>query len=376
MPESTAPPTCSVLVPVLNEAAAIRRAVAAMSAQKLAGGIEILLIDGGSVDGTREILAELAGADPRIRLLENPRGLIPAALNIGLAQARGRYVARMDAHSVFGPDYLARGIARLERGDCAWVSGPQLPVGENRASRAIALALSSWLGSGPSRRWASRQDGAELELDSGVFCGVWARETLLAFDGWDEGWRCNEDSEMAGRFHARGKRLICLPAMVARYSPRPSLPALFRQYRQYGEFRTRTAVRHPHTLRRSHMLAPTVTLMIPAAALPWLWVAIPARVGLALYLLALTSAGHQARRAGAQAAEAALVPVVLATMHLAHGSGFLQGMLRHGVPVAALARVLGAGRLSRRLGRGPVPVQSPALSAPTPRPSLSAVRHG
>ena len=102
---------------------------------------------------------------------------------------------------------------RLRRGDTRWVSGPQVATGDGPVSRAVALALRTPLGRGGSRKWGT-SDGAvteEYELDSGVFAGVWERDTLLEYGGWDEGWPRNQDSEMAGRFLARGERLICLP---------------------------------------------------------------------------------------------------------------------------------------------------------------------
>src|SRR3954468_18910476 len=126
----------SVLVPVLNEAKGLREIVAAMRAQRLDGELELLFVDGGSDDGTRDILAELAAGDPRIRVLDNPRRLIAPALNIGLAAARGEFVARMDAHTLYPPDYLQRGIERLRRGDGAGGAGAQLPSRDGGAGGA------------------------------------------------------------------------------------------------------------------------------------------------------------------------------------------------------------------------------------------------
>src|SRR6059058_4726026 len=141
--EETEQIDASVLVPVLNEEAHIREAVDAMRAQEFEGTIEFLFMDGGSTDGTRAILEELAAEDPRIRVLDNPGRTTPHALNVGLAAARGDYVARMDAHTYYPDNYLARGVERLRRGDVAWVAGPAIPRGEGRWSRRVALALNS-----------------------------------------------------------------------------------------------------------------------------------------------------------------------------------------------------------------------------------------
>src|SRR3954469_19254733 len=149
----------SVLTPVLNEEAHIRETVAAMRRQEFPGSVEFLFIDGRSSDRTRAILEELAEDDPRIRVLDNPNRTTAYALNIGLAASRGRYVARMDAHTRYPPRYLALGVERLERGDVVWVAGPQIPHGEGVWSRRVALALESGLASIGSRRWGDG-DGA------------------------------------------------------------------------------------------------------------------------------------------------------------------------------------------------------------------------
>src|SRR5881392_1546197 len=103
--EETEQIDASVLVPVLNEEEHIREAVAAMRAQEFDGTIEFLFMDGGSSDRTRAILEELSEDDARIKVLDNPHRTTAHALNVGLAAARGTYVARMDAHAFYPPTY-------------------------------------------------------------------------------------------------------------------------------------------------------------------------------------------------------------------------------------------------------------------------------
>src|SRR3954452_17625634 len=100
----------SVLTPVLNEEAYIEAAARAMLAQRLEGSIEFIFVDGRSEDRTVEKLRELAAADPRVMVLDNPRRSTPVALNIGLRDARGEFIARMDAHTHYPADYIARGV--------------------------------------------------------------------------------------------------------------------------------------------------------------------------------------------------------------------------------------------------------------------------
>jgi len=166
----------SVLVPVLNEERHIRESVAAMLSQRYDGAIEFLFMDGRSEDRTKAILQEMSAAEPRIRVLDNPRQRTTFGLNIGLQNARGDYIVRMDAHTEYPPEYVAKGIERLQRGDgVEWVTGPQVPHGVGPWSRRVAIALRSWLGAGGSAKWEATE---EKDIDTGVFTGVWRRATL------------------------------------------------------------------------------------------------------------------------------------------------------------------------------------------------------
>ncbi len=325
---------CSVLVPVLNEESHIERTVAAMCGQRFPGVIEFLFADGGSSDRTREILDSLAERDPRIRIFDNPNRSVSSGLNVALRHARGRWVARMDAHTEYPADYLALGVERLQRGGTRWVSGPQIPKGDNAVSRAVALALRTPLGRGGSRKWGveGNREADEITLDSGVFAGVWERATVLEYRGWDESWPRNSDSEMAGRFLARGEHLICLPAMGAAYTPRGTFSGLWRQYLDYGVYRAKTAARHPHTLRRSHLLPPGLVLDTAFAAFGPRRIRPAARLGLGAYVATLASVAARScvsERNG----DALLVPFALAVMHFAHGAGFILGVCRYGLPL-------------------------------------------
>jgi succinoglycan biosynthesis protein ExoA len=333
-------PAVSVLVPVLNEERYLERALALMCAQKVPGDLEILVIDGGSTDASRQIAEQVGAADQRVRIFDNPARDTPHALNIGLREARGEHIARMDAHTWYPNDYLARGIERLRRGDAVWVSGPQLAESDGSPwSRRVTLALHTPLGVGGA---SFRRAGEEREVDSG-FTGVWRRETLLKHGGWDEAWPNDQDTELAARIRESGGHIVCVPEMAAKYVPRASLQALVRQYWRYGHYRVKTAVRHPATMRRSHVLAPSVVIALVAAVVPGPWRR-PARLGITAWLTALVGTATREAARGSPGRDAAALPVVYAAMHLPWGAGFLVGCARFGLPVRALARVAGLRR--------------------------------
>jgi hypothetical protein len=208
------------------------------------------------------------------------------------------------------------------------------------------MALNSGLTTIGSRKWrAGAEDGdspGEVELDTGVFAGVWKRSTLEAHGGWDPGWPINQDSELAARVIAAGGRIVLLPEMGAEYVPRNTLQGLARQYWRYGLYRGKTSRYHANSLRRSHMLAPGVAAALVASVAAPRVVRLPARLGVAAYGASLVAVSARTREPGAER-DAAALPVVFAIMHVTWGFGFLWSMFRFGPPVAALARLAGLG---------------------------------
>ena len=337
----------SVLTPVLNEEEHIREATAKMLSQRFAGTIEFIFIDGASDDRTVEILQELQRTDPRVRIIDNPRRSTPISLNIGLAEARGAFIARMDAHTLYPEDYLARGVARLQRGGAAHVSGPQLARGDGTWSRRVALALDTPLGRGGAQ--FRQANNGEIEVDSG-FTGVWPRSVLEAHGGWNEDWHNDQDFELAARIRGSGGRILCLPEMGAEYIPRNSLSSLARQYWRYGVYRVKTSRAHPESMRRSHLLAPSLATAAAAAVLPLGPFRRLGRAAVAAWCaVVLGMAMVEAWRADktveldATAGDVAALPAVFGAMHLAWGFGFLFGCVRFGPPVRALAHLARRG---------------------------------
>ena len=268
----------------------------------------------------------------------------------------------MDGHTVYPADYVADGIGRLERGDSHWISGPQRARGHNPVSRAIELALESPLGRGGSKKWGG--DGApgdEFELDTGVFGGVWRRQTLLDYGGWDERWDKNEDSELASRFLRRGERLICLPSMSADYAPRDTLT------RPVAPVPRLRALPRPHRPPPSRLHAPLAPASPRRSSSTARWRSSraasgpsPAQASGSMASRWWPPACRQPGRAD-HPGDAALVPVVLATMHGAHGVGELAGAVQYGPPWAALALAVGLRGAAERAAMDETAVFAPSL---------------
>lgn len=320
-------PAISVIMPVYNEAAFIEGSLRAILDQDYpAERLEVLVVDGMSDDGTREVIRRVAEVDGRVGLIDNPKRIIPAALNAGLVSARHAYVARMDGHTLVPPDYLRRCVEVMHQSGADCVGGRWVYAGTTYVGRAIAAAMDARFGVGTSRWRGARMAG---EADT-VPYGFMRRDQALALGGYNELLLTNEDYEFNYRLRRSGGRIYYSPEICMTYYVRSSLKALWRQYFRYGMWKARMLQLHPESLRLRHVLAPLFVLgLLGGAMLAPVW-----RIGrwvygtaLGLYsLLVLVFSARQAARHGWR-----LLPVIaaaFATLHLGWGAGFLSGVWR------------------------------------------------
>jgi succinoglycan biosynthesis protein ExoA len=318
----------SIIVPVYNEAAYIKQCLQSILRNEYPRDrFEILVVDGGSTDGTHEIIEQMAKQYPQIIILKNCKRIQSAAMNIGIRNSRGEIIIRMDAHTLYAPDYIHRCVELLETTEAANVGGPQRAVGTNYISNAIAIAITVPFGIGNAYfRYAER----EMWVDT-VYLGAWRKSTLEALGGFNEEWVVNEDYELNYRLRKAGGRILLSPKIKCWYYVRPSLKALARQYLRYGFWRAKTLVTYPDSLRWRHLAPPAlvISFLLSLGMLPAKWI-----LGItapALYLAAnLLASTWTASRKGWKYLP--LLPFVFAIIHLSWGIGFLVGLFRWGIP--------------------------------------------
>lgn len=318
----SAAPTVTVVIPMRNEAANIAACLDSVRASRLPAGVtlEILVLDGASTDASPAIVAEIATRDPRVRLLPNPDRLQAPAFNRGLAEARGTYLVRLDAHSLYADDYIAECVRLLDETGAGNVGGVQRAVGTHRLSRAIAAAVSSPFAAGD----AKYRHATEPQWTDTVYLGAWRTETLRALGGMKTDWAVNEDYEMNVRLRAAGHRVYLSPTIRSTYFVRASLRKLARQYVRYGFWKVRTLLAHPGSLRWRQTVAPAFVLSLLATPLLVHWLGWPGAAHLIAYAAAnLAASLLVARRHGL--ALLPLLPLIFLTIHLAWGTGFLAG---------------------------------------------------
>lgn len=306
-------PLVTVVVPARNEAAHIEACVRSVLGQSVAGGLELLVVDGRSDDAT-PALARTAGA----RVLDNPARTIPAALNVGLAAARGEVVLRFDAHAEMPAGYVSACLRALEEERAANVGGWREVRAAGPWGRAVGTALASRLGVGNSRIWRRPGAGERRRDVETVPLGCFRAEILRAVGGWDERLLANEDFDLNHRLRGRGGRVVFDPAISSIYRPREKLSAIAGQYLRYGRWKAEMLADAPGAVRPRQLMPPALVLTAVAATLPSRARG-PARSALVAYGACLAL---EARRLGA----GPRLPLVFVTMHACWAAGLLGGL--------------------------------------------------
>jgi glycosyltransferase involved in cell wall biosynthesis len=321
----------SVIMPVLNEERHLAEAVQAVLDQRYDGELEIVLALGPSIDGTDDIAHRLAAADPRVRIVANPSGRTPDALNAAIAAARYAVVVRVDGHGLLDPDYVSTAVGLLRETGAANVGGIMNAVGTTAFERAVAAAMTSPFGVGSAPFHVGGTAGA---ADT-VYLGVFRRRWLDAVGGYDPEFTRAQDWEMNHRIRQAGGLVWFSPTLRVTYRPRGTVRALARQYRDYGRWRRVVSRTHPGTINLRYLAPPAALVgsavgLLGAFVTPWALV-LPGSY-LAVVAVGSAVAGRRLRpNAWAD------VPVALLTMHLSWGWGFLTS------PAALVPR--GAGTL-------------------------------
>jgi succinoglycan biosynthesis protein ExoA len=244
----TAPlPLASVLVPTLNEAAHIEGVLRNLLQQAPGTVLEIIVADGGSTDGTREIVERLGREEPRIRLLHNPGRIQAVGVNLAARAAHpaAEALIRVDAHSSYPPEFVSRLLRTLEEREADSVVIRLWTEGAGCFGKAVAATSNDFLGTGGAEH---RMGRASRWVDHGHHA-AFRRSAFEATGGYDETFRTNEDAEFDVRLRAQGGRIWFAADIVVQYHPRETARALAVQYFRYGAGRAANVLKHRGGLR-------------------------------------------------------------------------------------------------------------------------------
>jgi glycosyltransferase involved in cell wall biosynthesis len=325
-PEKVYAYAVTAIVPCRNERNSIERCVSSILGQETCGGgIEVIVVDGLSDDGTPVILDKMAAEYPSLRVLTNPKRTMPAGVNIGIRAARGRYIAIMGAHNRYAADYLRQSVHVLEETNADNVGGSMFCEGRSHVQRAIALAHHSKFSVGGAK-WHNPDYEGPAET---VFGGVYRREVFERIGLFDEELVRNQDDELNLRLVQSGGRIWHSPRIQSWYSPRPTMMALFWQYVQYGYWRVRVIQKRKAAASSRQFIPGAFVFLLLSLPFTGIWwqVAFWVWIGLVVTYLVLSitvSTGIAAREGWRFLCT---LPVVFACYHIGYGVGTLRGIV-------------------------------------------------
>lgn len=326
-------PRVSVIIPCYNEERFIGKALENLADQYAREDYEIIVVDGMSIDRTREIISEFQQSHPElsIRVVDNPARNIPRALNLGIAAADSEIIARIDAHAAPSPGYIRRCVEVLSESKAAVVGMPcrVQPGADTSMAHAIALSVSHSFGIGDAK-YRLNGGPAQQAVDTVAFASF--RKSLWSeLGGFDEKLLTNEDYDFNYRVRLRGDTVLLDRSQHCDYFARTTLTMLAAQYFRYGAWKARMIRQRPRSIKLRHLVAPVfVTSIILLSAIGFWrsagWMALA--VELAAYFAAGIAFAYQAGRRNHEKLQVILtMPLVFFTIHFSWGTSFLMGLV-------------------------------------------------
>lgn len=325
-------PSVSVVIPCFNEERFIRKVLKNLVTQYPHESYEIIVVDGISTDDTRKAIGDFVSGHPNVpvRIVENPARNIPTALNLGIREARGEIIVRMDAHSIPSPEYVRRCVHLLSEDKASVVGMPWhiKPGAESLMARAIALGVSHPFGIGDAKY---RLTNAPAQLVDTVPFGAFKKSLWEELGGFNELLLTNEDYDFNYRVRKRKGLVLLDNGAHCDYFARPSLRQLADQYLRYGSWKAQMIKWHPASIKLRHLVAPAfVAYILLTLVVGFFWR--PALVMLlavlVLYSLIAFIFALKLARGERDLRLAFLIPIVFFVIHSVWGGSFLLGLVR------------------------------------------------
>jgi glycosyltransferase involved in cell wall biosynthesis len=322
-------PLVSVILPCRNEREHIIPCLDSILASDFPlDDLEVLVIDGMSDDGTAELVRGYAATHQVVRVIGNPQQIVSCALNMGIREARGEIIFRMDAHSEYPSNYVSGLVRWLDQsgadnvGGC-WVT---LPANGTPVARAIALGLSHPFGVGDA---AYRLGVAEPRRVDTVPFGCFRRDLFTRVGMFDEDLVRNQDDEFNLRLIRAGGTVLLVPNVVSYYRARATLGHLAKMFYQYGYFKPLVArkVGRVMTLRQLAPAGLVIGVLLGGVLAPWVG-AVRALFALVVAAYLATAIACSLSAGSRHGARVTLVLLgVFPTLHWSYGFGFLRGVV-------------------------------------------------
>ncbi len=309
-------PAVSVILPILNEERDLRDCISAILQQKYDGKLEVILALGPSTDNTNQIANSLAQADSRIKLVNNPTGKTAAALNLAITAASSEIICRIDGHAEISDAYIKTAVEIMMQTGAVNVGGLMNASADRGFQSVVATAMRSRIGVGSSKF----HTGGEAGPADTVYLGTFKKSAILQAGGFDEKYIRAQDWELNHRLRLNGGVIWFDPRLVVTYRPRDTFRKLAKQYFEYGRWRRAVSREHKGTVNYRY-LAPPIALVINFfSIILGLFFSSIFFLPVLIYLLTII---FSSLFIGKSIYEKLTLPMVLITMHVSWGFGFI-----------------------------------------------------
>lgn len=321
----------SAIIPCRNEDRYIKTCLDSLAAQTYPREkMEILVVDGMSGDNTRQIVRAYEEGHSYVKMLDNPRRIIPVAMNIGIKNAKGDVVMKMDAHASYPKEYVSKCVRALRQYGADNVGGILItkPGRDTLQAHAIALCLSHWfgVGSSPFRRESNLKNPREVDT---VAFGCYKREVFDKIGLYNENLVRSSDMELNIRLKNAGGKILLVPNITAYYYADPTLAAFWNHNVRDGIWATYPLKFTPHLLRPRHL----IPFVFVSFLLLLLFLSLFFRslfyllfIFLAAYLIILLIASSFIATREKDMRYLLIMPIAFAVRHFGYGIGSLIGV--------------------------------------------------
>lgn len=321
----------SVICPIYNEEKYIGACIESIIAQDYPkDNLEVIFADGMSTDRTREIVEEYATKYPFIRLIDNPKRIVPPALNAAIDASHGEIIMRLDAHASYQPNYFSAIATALDKYGADNAGSVCKTDVLNKTSKALAIreVLSHPLGVGNSA-FRTGINGVK-EVDTVPF-GCWRRSVFSRFGNYDERLVRNQDIELNKRIKAGGGKIVIIPDTFCTYFARETFSKLAKNNYGNGKWNILT-VYYTHQLKSLSLrhfipLIFVLSLLLPAIAgffwHPLLWISLASLIA---YTIVLSV--NSAKIAMKKHLNFIYLVEAFFVLHLTYGWGSLIGLVK------------------------------------------------